>query len=413
MVRVTDGLVQYVIDGDVRHDITSVSGFLTAAAQTLDAGVAISSGNVSTNALENYEGGNGPVYDAFGTNPSISSDDGANRVSIGGSGVGGSYRADFDNMADQDAFEGFANDLLGRATASLISTQVGVQFGDFKFKVETSERDDDITQVKFSLTETGNIKNGWADKYVELIAADFGGTLTGNGNVSETNFTANQASRTGTEVNLGSSGVGGKETWDFASEADAIGFLAAVKDAFATNAGSRLDDFIEKFADASGGTQIRDGNVSNSYEARQIKVTGPDKSIVDLGSHKVGGKEQFEFGSQADAQQFIDELRDHLGITAQDGKVVDEFIFKVSGTAGISGSETLVGVDEFVEFAGERWGGTQTRDGSVSENFDGSVQFLSDTEVKLGPRGVGGQERWEFDTAEDAQGFAETLDTIL
>lgn len=429
-VWVTNGIVQYVIGGVIQYDMDSVSDFLAAAAKEInkpnstDDVVVESTGNISDDALENYEDG-AVTYDAGGSNtsPFISLQDDDTEVKITGGGVGGQFRVDFGtgNQAKDEAekFLNFANDLLGKATATELEQITGVQIGDFTRTVTVSQRDDDITQIKFKSTgETKDLQ--WADAYIDLLGESLGGTKTNNGNVSETGFTANQTNikADGVTVNLGPQGVGGKEEWVFGSEADAQAFFDDVKATFGPGGDTSmlLDEVIEDIAAGLGATQVRDGRVNSDYEARQIRLIEKDDGVfVDLGSHKVGGKERYDFGTDtAAALEFIGTVRDLVGVEAQDGRVVDEFIFKVSGGAGISGSPTFVGNDDFIEFIGAEFGGVQTRDGSVSESFGGGGRIIGDgTEVQLGPKGVGGKEVWDFDTAADAMAFIDTLDAVF
>jgi hypothetical protein len=330
--------------------------------------------------------------------------------------------------AEEEAVEflAFAEDLLGKATATGLEVKTGIQIGDFTRGVTISERDDDIRQVKFGQSKDQRDKSV-TDRVVEDLAAELGGVRLTDGNVSES-YTANQlrfGKTDDTVVNLGSQGVGGSEAWDFATEADAQSFFDAIKTTFQPSADRRdfVDAVIESLAEDLGATQVRDGKVSWSYEARQIKlIDTEDGYLVDLGNHKVGGKERYDFGAELDdALTFIDQVRDAVGVGAKVGGIVDEFTFKVSGGAGISGSPTFVGKDDFVEFIGGEFGGTQTRDGRVSESFGGGGRLQEiggdtldpDYQVVLGPRGVGGKEVWVFDTELAATGFLATMDDLF
>ena len=202
----------------------------------------------------------------------------------------------------------------------------------------------------------------------------------------------------------------------FDDEATATSFLNAVKADFGSlaNRGVIINAAMEIIAEDLGGTKLRDGNVSVNYEARQIRLAGADNDIVDLGNHGVGGKEQYQFADQKTAQKFIDLVRDAVGVEAREGALVDEFVFKVSGGAGISGSPTFVGKDAFVEYIAEEFGGTMLRNGSVSESFDGGATKVGDgTDVKLGPRGVGGTELWDFADTATADAFIATLNDVF
>lgn len=423
-VWVTDGLLQFVVDGVIRHDISSVTEFLTEAAKQInkpnstDDIIVEKSGSISDNAVENFENGS-VTLDTGGTNPSITLQDDMTAVNIGGSGVGGSFRVDFGTglnaQAEAATFLEFADDLLGKTEINELEVVSGVQIGDFSRSVTISERVDDIRQIKFKSSNDVRDKS-WADIVIDDLGEVDGGTRTSNGNVSESSFSASQMNVDGLEVNLGSQGVGGKEVWVFDTEDEAQDFANAVLESFGAGSDRRatLNEAIELIAEDLGGTQTHNGNVSTSYRASQIKLIGEDNEIVDLGSHGVGGRERYAFENRETAQQFIDEVRDAVGVEAREGKLVDEFVFKVSGGAGINGSPTFVGQDDFIEFIGAEFDGVRVRDGAVSESFDGSSKIVGDgTDVQLGPRGVGGKEVWDFDTAEDAQAFRTTLDDIF
>ncbi|XWN33854.1 MAG: hypothetical protein ROR55_12675 [Devosia sp.] len=425
-VWLTDGQLQFVVDGTVRHDIGSVTDFLISAAKKINTGndddtIVKSSGNVADKAVENFEGGDGVALDdKTGTNPSISIQGDGTEVKISGGGVGGSLRIDFGNPGSKtttevNAFVAFADDLLGKTGITEVETLTGVQIGDYTRTVTVSTRDDDVHQIKFK--STGDSKDlGWADAFVDDLGATYKGTKTNDGNVSETNYTANQLNIDGTDVNLGPNGVGGKETWSFTNTNDAQGFFDAINDSFGpgSDRGEIINSAIESIALELDGEQIRNGNVAEDYSAKQIRLTGDDKSSVDLGSHKVGGKETYKFDDQATAQKFIDKVRDAVGVEGHEGPLVQEYVYQVSGGAGISGSPRFVSKDAFIEYIGEEFGGSLKRDGGVSESYDGSAKPVGDgTDVQLGPRGVGGKEVWDFDSTEDVQAFMATLETIF
>lgn len=429
-VWVTDGLVQYVVDGNIRHDLEFVSDFLSAAARQInkpnatDPTIVERDGAIDDRALENFEGGNGSTLDTGGTSPTISLQDDGTQIKISNGGVSGSYVVDFgtgsNGMNEAAKFLDFAEDLLGKATTTDQAVLTGIVMGDNTRTVTVSTRDDDIHEIKYK--STGDRKDlSWADAFVDWLGAENGGTKTRDGNVSDTGYTAQQLKfgETGgeqdkTKVDLGSNGVGGKELWQFNSEDDAQAFFDAVEDAFNGSRSDIVNSAVEAIAEELGGTQVRDGNVSTNYQAKQIKLVG-DKTMVDLGSHGVGGKEQYDFDDQATAQKFIDTIRDAFGLEAVEGKIIDEYIYKISGGSGLSGSPTLVGKDAMIEFiAFDQFDADRKRDGSVSESFDGSSKIIGDgTEVQLGPRGVGGKEIWDFDTAQEAMTFVNTLDELF
>lgn len=423
-VWVTDGLLQFLVNGEIRHDITSVEDFLIEAAKAInkpngtDDTIVESTGSISDAAVENFDGGPGVALDTNGTNPSISLQDDDTTVKISGSGVGGSLTIDFGTgetaQTEASLFSVLANDLLGKAQTIPDRVET-VQIGDYTRNVTISTRDDDVHQIKFK--STGDAKDlSWADIYIEDLAFEFGGVQTDNGNVNDLSYSANQLNIDGNTVNLGPQGVGGKEAYLFADEDAAEAFFNEVESQFGADGDRReiINEAIKIIAEGLGGVQTKNGNVSLNYKASQIKLTGDDKDMVDLGNHGVGGKEVYQFDSQETAQKFIDQVRDAVGVEAHDGKLVDEFVFKVSGGAGISGSPTFVGKDAFIEFIGEEFGGDQIRDGSVSEGYSGGAKLIGDmTEVQLGPSGVGGKEIWDFDNEATALAFIQTLDDLF
>lgn len=423
-VWVADGQLQYVIDGEIQHDIEDVNDFLIAAAEYINKGDDDNVGNlsfsgggtISDDSLENYDSAGGVVLDRNGSAPTISLQDDATAVKFSGSEIGGSFTVDFgsnDRAVDEAAaFQAFADDLLGKTETIKLDT-ISANISGLQ-TVKISQRVDDIKKVQFK--DSGDARDdSWADAFIDQLGDSLGGTKTNNGNVSESGYTANQLniSDDGLSVNLGSSGVGGKEVWAFDDPAVAQEFFDDIKAAFQD--GDRRDiinSAIEGIAADLGGTQTKNGNVSTNYEARQIKLFGDDLSNVDLGSHRVGGKETYAFADQDTAQKFIDTVRDLLGVEGTAKKIVDEFIFDVSGL-GVSGTETFLGKDAFIEYLGaDIYGGTLTRDGAVSESFNGASS-QTDNVVKLGPSGVGGKEIWTFETDEDATAFAAALDTYI
>ncbi len=425
-VWLTGGCLQFVIDGEIQHDITSINDFLTAAAKAINKGNDDNVGNldfsggglIAVNSLEHFDGSDGPVFDSNGGAPFISSQDNGTAVKFSGSNIGGSLTVDFGTGANAEAeaaqFKSFAEDLLGKAEAVQIASIFG-NIGGFNRTVKISERVDDIQKVQFKDTRDA-ADDKWADAFVDFLGAKFGGDKTSNGNVSEKNYTASQLNFIdATTVDLGSNGVGGKERWSFDTAEDATAFHDEIEAAF--QSGDRreiINSAIEDLAESFGGVQTKNGNVSTQYEARQIKVTGADDSSVDLGSHRVGGKEVYDFADKATALEFVDAVRDLVGVEGHAKKLVDEFVFNVTGQ-GI-GSEIFVGKDDFVEWLGGEFGGTLTRDGAVSEGFDGSSRSGTsgdDFTVTLGPRGVGGKEVWAFEEEADALAFAAALDDYM
>ncbi len=425
-VWLTDGHLQFVIDGQIQHDITTVNEFLIAAAEAINKGNDENEGNlkfsgsgvINENSVENFDGSDKPVFDSNGGSPFISSQDANTAVRFSGSNISGNFTVDFGTgdtaEAEASQFKSFAEDLLGKAEATQIANISG-NIGGFNRTVKISQREDDIRQVKFK--DSRDVADeDWADRFIDALGEEFGGTRTSNGNVSEKNYTASQLS-IGSDpliVNLGPNGVGGTERWQFSTEGDAEDFFNAVKGAFQD--GDRrviINSAIEDLAEELGGVQTKNGNVSTNYEARQIKLAG-DGTSVNLGSHGVGGKETYKFDDKATALEFIDGVRDLVGVNGKATKLVDEFIFTVTGQN--IGSETFVGKDEFVEWLGVEFGGTMTRDGSVSESFDGSSRAGTSSDgftVTLGPRGVGGKEVWTFAEENDALEFASALEEYM
>lgn len=421
-VWLTGGVAQFVVNGTIRHDISSVTEFLVAAAKLInkpdntDDMIVEQTGTISVDALENVQGGV-LALDTNGTNPGIALQDDGTEVRIHGGGVSGALRVDFGTggqaQGEAAKFLAFAQDLLGPTTTTLIGTETGVQIGAYTRTVTISTRDDDIREIKFGSTgDKRDVK--WADIVVDDLAAQFGGTKLSDGKVDEVNYKAVQLGfETPTIVRMGFNGVSGTEKFEFANADDATAFRDAILATFGPGSDrvAVINRAIEVLAENLDGVQLSDGVVSLAYKAAQISRTGAE---VHLGFNGVGGTEKWKFEDADDAQMFLDQVRDAMGLEGGEGKLVDEFVFKVSGGAGISGSPTFVGKDAFVHYIATEFGGVQLKNGSVSESFDGAVSYLADdSQVKLGPRNVGGTEIWDFADAATAQAFAATLDQIF
>jgi hypothetical protein len=414
-VMVTNGIPQYLINGQIQHGIQSVTDFLIAAANVINAGddkgIVKKRGDVSDNALENS---------GTDQNPTIVYSDGATNVKITNSGVGGHLEMDFGAgqkaQDEADKFYEFANDLLGTSQFDTIKT-IDVKIGGLSKTVTVEQRQDDVTKVKFKAT--GDKK--WADAYIDNLGNSFGGTKVKDGDVSETSFKAHQTKilQDGVSVDLGPHGVTGTERWTFETADDAESFYNAVKDTFSAgiDRSGYLDQVIEDLAEGLGGDQIRDGQVSMNYNADQIKFyeTTDATTVVHLGSRGVGGREEYKFEDQAKALEFLDEVRDLVGVEASRGPVVDEFIYSTNGQG--ADIRNVIGKDDFLEWIGEQFGGQLAKDGNVSESYTGASELVNlgseGAEVQLSRSGVSGREIWEFDDVTDAVNFQETLDYIF
>lgn len=232
VVNLIDGDPTYIIDNNEISN-PSPNSFVTAAVAELGGSVA-RNGTINEGGLEHF--GNN-------RNPSVRQRDANDDVIISGSGVGGQYRANFDNDAAADAFEEFADDLLGRdpAKTKIFEYRSGTNGGANRIQVFVN---DEITglnsEVKQGLATPDSLEFRWSgagaqgrptvnnqDEFWEAMGPLFDGIQIRDGQV--TGFgNQNQARLVGDELNrvdFGSSGIGGKEVWEFDGQKAAQNFL--------------------------------------------------------------------------------------------------------------------------------------------------------------------------------------------
>ncbi|MEM9168429.1 MAG: cellulose binding domain-containing protein [Pseudomonadota bacterium] len=232
-VKLIDGALSFRKDGAPIAE-QSLNAFLAEAVASVGGSVT-RNGTISADALEHF-GSN--------TNPSIRQQDADDTVTIGGSGVGGSYRAAFGDDPAADAFEAFANDLLGSdpARTEIFSFNGGTNGGANTIRIFANE---------------------------EIIALN---GLVSNGFRTPDSFFFEWSGQ----------GAPGRPN---------------------TN---NLDIFIEEMGALFDGVQEKDGKVNGFGNQNQARLAGPDLDKVDLGSRGVGGKELWDFDDQNDAQNFLD-----------------------------------------------------------------------------------------------------------
>jgi hypothetical protein len=220
----------------------SVNSFLDNAVSALEGNV-VRNGTIDSNALEHF--GNN-------TNPSINLN--GNEVTIGGAGVGGSFRAAFDNTESANEFKAFADDLLGSdPSTSKIFEFDGLTNGG-------------VNRIDIHLN----------DEIVEL-------------NRNELGYSGGLRTVDSLEFKWSGAGVQGIQT---------------------TN---NLDVFIEEMGSLFSGNQIRDGRVDGFGTQNQAKLIGDELDRVTLGSRGVGGSEIWEFSNQSEAQNFLNFFRGVVG----------------------------------------------------------------------------------------------------
>ena len=205
-------------------------------------------GTINEGALEYFGGDQNPAIRQPGT-------DG---VVISGSGVGGQYRANFDDATTADAattFEAFADDLLGRDPAK---SEIFAYRGDTNGGANT-------IQILIN------------DEIVELNSAVSNGLATPDS----------------LEFRWSGADVPGRQT---------------------TN---NLDAFIEEMGALFDGTQLQDGDVVGFGTQNDAQLTGDDLNQVSLGSNGVdNGPEIWEFDNQVEAQNFLNFFNDVVGAFA-------------------------------------------------------------------------------------------------
>ncbi len=210
----------------------SLNSFVSEAVLEFS-GTTVKNGTLQEGTLEHF-GSN--------QNPSIRQNN-ADDVIISGSGVGGQYKASFDNDADADSFQAFADDLLG--------------------KDPTTTKIFDFNGITNSGANTIRI---FSNDEIIALNQDLS---NGFGTVDSLHFTWSGAD------------TPGKQT--------------------TTN----LDIFIEEMGILFDGTQLQDGEIIGFGSQDQAQLIGNDLNQVDLGSNGIDGTEIWEFNNQQEAQNFL------------------------------------------------------------------------------------------------------------
>ncbi|MEM1169018.1 MAG: FG-GAP-like repeat-containing protein [Cyanobacteria bacterium P01_H01_bin.35] len=239
-VELTNSQPVYTIDGTATND--SLNNFLTEVVLELG-GTVVKNGTINEGSLEHF-GGN--------QNPSITENEAIDEVTIkiAGSGVGGQYKADFDNDADANAFQEFARDLLGTdpTKTQIFQFNGGTNGGNNNIRILTNDeivdlnpelsdglRTADSLEFKWSGSDTsGTQKRNNFDDFIGEMGDLFGGDQLTNADIHVIP-TLNEAELMGTEVAI-SNGLGDTETWNFDNAQEAQNFLTffdSTVDAFA------------------------------------------------------------------------------------------------------------------------------------------------------------------------------------
>ncbi len=220
----------------------SLNDFLTEAVLELG-GTVVKNGTINENALEHFGGTQ---------NPSITENETTDEVTIkiAGSGVGGQYKAEFDNDADANAFQEFAQDLLGQdpTKTQIFQFNGDTNGGANNINILTNDeiislnpdlsdglRTADSLDFKWSGANTSGtqVRNNF-DDFIGEMGDLFGGDQLTNADIHVIP-TINEAELIGTQVEI-SNGIGSTETWDFNNEQEAQNFLTffdSTVDAFA------------------------------------------------------------------------------------------------------------------------------------------------------------------------------------
>ncbi|MGD1809574.1 ExeM/NucH family extracellular endonuclease [Dapis sp. BLCC M126] len=209
----------------------SVNEFLTEAVLELG-GTVVRNGTINVSSLEHFGGNH---------NPSITENEAIDEVTIkiAGSGVGGQFKADFDNDGDANAFQTFARDLLGKdpRKTEIFEFNGGTNGGNNRIRIFTNDeiiglnpelsdglRTADSLDFTWSGSDTsGTQKRNNFDDFIGEMGDIFGGDQLTNADIHVIP-TLNEAELTETEVEI-SNGIGGSETWNFGNEQEAQNFL--------------------------------------------------------------------------------------------------------------------------------------------------------------------------------------------
>ncbi|GGA55495.1 calcium-binding protein [Okeania sp. KiyG1] len=228
-VEFADSQVVYKID-DIATD-GSLNDFLTEAVLELGGTVA-RNGTIKASSLEHFGGNHNPsIRENKSTDDVI--------IRIAGSGVGGQFKADFDNDADANAFQEFARDLLGKdpAKTKIFEFNGDTNGGKNRIRIFTNDeiaslnpdlsdglRTTDSLDFTWSGADTsGTQKRNNFDDFIGEMGDLFDGDQLTNANIHVIP-TLNEAELMGTEVAI-SNGIGDRETWSFGSEQEAQNFL--------------------------------------------------------------------------------------------------------------------------------------------------------------------------------------------
>ena len=224
---------------------------------------------------------------------------------------------------------------------------------------------DDTVSYLIDDVDTGLTLNG----FLAAAAGEVGGAVVRNGTISESGLehfgaatnpfvSQNDAAD---DVSIGGAGVGGSFTVDFSNDVAADAFEAFAKDLLGS------DPPLTKRYEFSGST---------NGGANRIQIF-EDEELTDLNGQKV-----------------------------ENG-----FVFRWSG-ADTAGTASTDNWDNFVEEMGKLFGGTRLVDGTlngVSNDLFSQTQAriaTSDaTVMEISGRGIGGSERYDFATANEAQVF--------
>ena len=239
-VDLTNSQPVYKIDDTATNG--SVNDFLTEAVEELG-GEVVKNGTINVGSLEHF-GGN--------QNPSIRQNQAIDEVTIkiAGSGVGGQFKADFDNNADANAFQEFARDLLGKdpKKTQIFQFNGGTNGGNNRIRIFTNDEIVDLNpELSDGLRTADSLEFTWSgddasgtersnnfDDFIGEMGDLFGGDQLTNADIHVIP-TLNEAELMGTEVEI-SNGIGDTETWNFGSEQEAQNFLSffdSTVDAFA------------------------------------------------------------------------------------------------------------------------------------------------------------------------------------
>ena len=232
-VGTNGGANRFTFDGDEftirgsdvgREAFQDVDSLLARSAELFD-GVVERSGNINDEAL------------AFGGGPNNINVNANDEVTIGGSGIGGSYRIQFENTSEAENFRDFVLQLFSEIDDN---DAIAVDPEDFRFDADDVRVFYDKTNDEFGLTTDDGATQERFDtleEFVEGIAAELGGAQQRDGNFNAQSIADGVTPSVGvfsTRVAIGGAGVSGQFRFNFGDRDSAQDAGDAFRELFAS-----------------------------------------------------------------------------------------------------------------------------------------------------------------------------------